>query len=91
MYLTVFHCGKEQPKPYHIVVDAPIDKISGNMIEIRQEMESIISDNKKSFTDLKIHDRKAEFFISHVDKHIYSKARYVINNRLKVTKCIALY
>ncbi|GJQ66032.1 hypothetical protein Trydic_g4122 [Trypoxylus dichotomus] len=83
LYMTVFHCGANQPKPFYIKIDAPVDKISGKVIQIRQEMESIIVDNKKSFTNIKTSDKKADQFNSHIDKHLYSKARYVVNNRLK--------
>ncbi|KRT84740.1 Peptidase, partial [Oryctes borbonicus] len=83
LYVTMFHCGKNQPKPFYIKIDAPLDRINGKVIQIRQEMESIIVDNRKSFTNIKMDDKKADHFNSHVDKHIYSKARYVINNRLK--------
>ncbi|KAI4468246.1 extra spindle poles 1-related [Holotrichia oblita] len=83
LYVTIFHCGENQPKPFYIKINAPIDKISGKTIGIRQEMESIITDNKKSFADIKVNHHKTEFFTSYMDKHVYQKARYTINNRLK--------
>lgn len=84
LYITVFHCGKNQPKPFCITINAPVDKISGKVIQIREEMESIITDNKKSFLNIKHNDKDSEFFNTYVDKHMYSKVRYTINNRLKV-------
>lgn len=89
LHVTIFHCGQNQPKPFYIQIKAPIDKISGKPIGIRQEMESIITDNKKSFADIKVNHHKTEFFTSYMDKHVYQKARYTINNRLKVKASIS--
>ncbi|KAB0804727.1 hypothetical protein PPYR_01697 [Photinus pyralis] len=81
LHLTVFNCGKNQPSPFTVRIDAPHDGISGNVIEIRQEMFSIVNDNVKLLENFKSFCGKNFKHIG--EKMAYSEARFLLNNRLE--------
>lgn len=87
LHIIVFNCGRSNVAPYMITLDPPIDKISGKIIEIRQEMNSLIKDNLQSLRNAKALIGKKYY----TEKQAYSEARTLLNSRLEVTLFLKFY
>ncbi|KAF5304771.1 hypothetical protein FQA39_LY09548 [Lamprigera yunnana] len=80
VHVTVFNCGSKED-PFTVTVYPPRDKISGEIIEIKQEMFSIIKDNLQSLQNFQSFLGKT--FKSSAEKLVYSEVRFFLNNRLE--------
>lgn len=80
LHISVFSCGKHQPKPICVTVDKPKD-VEGNVMEICQELNHIIQENKAGLTSVR--QTHGANFKSFDDKQAYWKQRMALNYRLK--------
>lgn len=82
LYVSVFNCGQSERSPFCISVGEARDKISGNTIEIRKEINRIIKDNKEGLTNANL--KSGTILRNHAEKEAYWEFRMSLNNRLKV-------
>ncbi|XP_022909758.2 separin isoform X1 [Onthophagus taurus] len=76
LFITVFPCGnKKQLKPFSVKVLAPKD-VSGAVMNIKGEMDSIVNDNNTLLSSSKT-------ISTHSQKKDYASSRSDLNNRLK--------
>ncbi|KAK4885723.1 hypothetical protein RN001_001994 [Aquatica leii] len=81
IHITVFNCGSKE-LPFSLMIDPPLNKVNGDVLEIRQEMYSIIKDNVKCLENFKAFCGKS--FKHAGEKLLYSEMRFSLNNRLEV-------
>lgn len=82
IHISVFKCGRGKCKPFCLTVNSPKDKISGDVVELCQEMKDIIKKNKNILGNV---EKTVEgYFRNAKDKQVYNDIRDSINSRLKV-------
>lgn len=82
LHIIVFNCGQKEVLPLCINVDAP-RSILGSIIELRKEMQEIITKNKyllvNHFGDTPLEQVPGKL------KKAYTEHRSLLNSRLKVS------
>ncbi|XP_063918848.1 uncharacterized protein LOC135134157 [Zophobas morio] len=78
--LTVFNCGQNQPKPFCVKVEKPIDEITGSTVELMYEAHSIMHDNRNTL----ISSKTQTHFKGISEKQNYYARRKSIDDRLKM-------
>lgn len=80
IHLSLFNCGQSKIKPLCVTCCAPRDKITGNVMEICQELNDILSTNSKSLTY-----STGSYFGNVAEKMAYVEKRMSLVDRLKVS------
>ncbi|XP_044265442.1 separin isoform X2 [Tribolium madens] len=80
LYISVFICGLNQPKPFCVSIEAPKDSVTGAPVELAKEIHSIFFDNKQ----LLLNSSKQRHFQNVSQKQQYYFQRKSIDDRLKM-------
>jgi hypothetical protein len=80
LYISVFNCGANQPKPFCVNIEAPRDSVTGSHVEFVNEIRSIISDNKSALTSTKVQTH----FRGVPEKQNYFSKRQSLDDRLRI-------
>ncbi|XP_023026934.2 extra spindle pole bodies like 1, separase [Leptinotarsa decemlineata] len=78
IHISVFSCGQNETRPFLINVGAPKDPVTGNNIELAQEMNSIVKGNIEVLTS-----NKKKMFRNQKEKMDYIERRQLIEDRLR--------
>lgn len=85
LYLSVFSCGIDRVKPFSVRVEAPKCSVDSSLMELVEEMYSILVENKNTL----IAPKEIRRFKSVSDKMDYYSRRNMIDSRMKV--CTILF